>query len=38
MAPDVWTDRVVSRVRTPASLTGRHRMREALANLGFQIR
>ncbi len=37
MPPEVWTERVVSRVRTPKALTGRHRMREALANLGFKI-
>lgn len=37
MPPEVWTERVTSRVRGPQSLSGRHRMREALANLGFKI-
>lgn len=38
MAPELWTERVISRVKTPQSLTGRHRMREALTNLGFQLK
>jgi hypothetical protein len=38
MDGDVWSRKVVERVRTPASLTGRHRMREALGKLGFQLR
>jgi nitroreductase len=38
MAPELWTTKVVDRVRTPTSLTGRHRLREALRNLGFQLR
>ena len=38
MTPEVWTQRSISRVRTPASLTGRDRMRAALANLGFALR
>ena len=38
MPPEVWSSRTVSRVRTPAALTGRDRMRAALANLGFALR
>ena len=38
MPPEVWTSRTISRVRTPGSLTGRDRMRTALANLGFALR
>jgi hypothetical protein len=38
MPDERWTQRVIQRVKTPASLSGRHRMREALANLGFEIR
>jgi nitroreductase len=38
MDGDVWSRKVVERVQTPASLTGRHRMREALGKLGFQLR
>lgn len=38
MPAELWTQRVISRVQTPASLSGRHRMREALANLGFELR
>lgn len=38
MPPEVWTSRTISRVRTPASLSGRDRMRAALANLGFALR
>jgi nitroreductase len=33
-----WSERCVNRVRTPQSLTGRHRMREALTNLGFHFK
>jgi nitroreductase len=33
-----WAERCLARVRTPQSLTGRDRMREALANLGFALR
>lgn len=33
-----WAERCLARVRTPQSLTGRERMREALANLGFALR
>lgn len=33
-----WARRVVSRVRSGASLSGRDRLREALANLGFPLR
>ena len=38
MPPEVWTRRTIGRVRTPAALTGRDRMRAALANLGFALR
>jgi nitroreductase len=38
MAPDEWTAKVVERVRTPKSLTGRHRLRDALHALGFKLR
>ncbi len=38
MTPEVWTRRSISRVRTPAALTGRDRIRAALANLGFALR
>ena len=38
MPPEVWTERVTSRVATPEALTGRHRMREALGNLGFALK
>jgi len=38
MPPEHWTQRVIARVQTPQSLSGRHRMREALANLGFELR
>ena len=35
---EAWTSKVTERVRTPASLTGRHRLAQALRNLGFQLR
>ncbi len=38
MALEKWSDKVVARVRSPASLLGRHRMRESLGRLGFQLR
>jgi len=38
MPDEQWTQRVINRVKGPASLTGRHRMREALANLGFELK
>lgn len=38
MPDERWTERAINRVRTAASLNGRHRMREALANLGFELR
>jgi nitroreductase len=38
MAPGGWAEKVVNRVRTPASLAGRDRMREVLARLGFELR
>ena len=38
MPDERWTQRVINRVQTAASLTGRHRMREALANLGFALK
>lgn len=37
MPPEVWTQRCINRVRTQASLTGRHRMREALGAMGFRL-
>jgi nitroreductase len=33
-----WTQRMISRVGTAASLSGRHRMKEALRALGFTLR
>jgi len=33
-----WTTKVTQRVRTPASLSGRHRLGQALRNLGFELR
>ncbi|MDE1149891.1 MAG: NADPH-dependent oxidoreductase [Azospirillaceae bacterium] len=36
-APD-WSDTVVNRVRGPAALTGRHRLRQILVDLGFPLR
>ena len=38
MGPEIWTDKVINRVRTPASLGGRDKMREVLAKLGFELR
>ena len=38
MADERWTQRTINRVRTPASLTGRDRMRAALAAMGFELR
>lgn len=38
MPDEQWTQRVINRVKTPASLSGRHRMREALGNLGFALK
>lgn len=38
MTPEVWTQRCIGRVRTPAALTGRDRIRSALANMGFGLR
>ncbi|OJY78308.1 MAG: NADPH-dependent oxidoreductase [Rhodospirillales bacterium 70-18] len=38
MGPEIWTEKVINRVRTPASLSGRDRMREVLAKLGFELR
>ena len=38
MDPEQWTARVISRVLSPRSLSGRDRMREALRNLGFELR
>ena len=38
MPDERWTQRTIGRVRGPASLTGRHRMREALAALGFELK
>ncbi len=33
-----WISRMLSRVGTPASLSGRHRMKEALRGMGFPLR
>jgi nitroreductase len=38
MAIETWTDKVVARVRSPAALLGRARMRESLRHLGFELR
>lgn len=38
MAPGLWSDKVIGRVRTAAGLHGRDRMREVLAKLGFELR
>ena len=38
LAVEDWTTKVTERVRTPASLSGRHRLGQALRNLGFQLR
>lgn len=38
MPDERWTQRTINRVKGPGSLSGRHRMREALANLGFELR
>ena len=38
MTPEIWTQRSIRRVRSPAALTGRDRIRAALANLGFALR
>ena len=38
MPDEIWTQRCINRTRTPAALTGRDRMRAALANLGFALR
>jgi len=38
MAPDRWTDKVMSRVKSPQSLTGRDVLRQALNTLGFPLR
>jgi nitroreductase len=38
LPPEDWTSRALSRVKGPGSLSGRDRMRAALANLGFEIR
>jgi nitroreductase len=38
MAPEIWTQRVINRVRDAAALNGRDRMREALGALGFELR
>ena len=33
-----WSQTITDRVKSPASLNGRDRLREALANLGFELR
>jgi nitroreductase len=38
MPPDRWTDKAISRVRTPQSLSGRDVLRQALHQLGFTLR
>jgi nitroreductase len=38
LAVEEWTSKVTERVRTPESLAGRHRLGQALRNLGFQLR
>lgn len=38
MPDEVWSRRCIGRTRTAASLTGRHRIRAALANLGFGLK
>lgn len=38
MAEIGWTGRTIPRLQSAQSLAGRHRMREALANLGFELR
>jgi hypothetical protein len=38
MPDEQWTQRAINRVKGPDSLSGRHRMREALANLGFELK
>ena len=38
IAVEDWTGKVTERVRTPAALAGRHRLGQALRNLGFQLR
>jgi nitroreductase len=38
MGPEIWTQKVMSRVRGPESLSGRDKMRAVLAEMGFEIR
>lgn len=38
MAPNGWSDTAIQRVRGPDSLSGRHRLREALAARGFALK
>jgi nitroreductase len=38
MAPNGWSDTALQRVRGPESLSGRHRLREALAARGFALK
>lgn len=38
MPDERWSQRAINRVRGPASLSGRHRMREALGALGFELK
>jgi nitroreductase len=38
MKPVGWSSTVMSRLRSAESLTGRHRLREALGHLGFELR
>jgi nitroreductase len=38
MPAEVWTQRAIARVKSAKSLNGRHRMREALRALGFELR
>jgi nitroreductase len=38
LPPNLWSEHSVARLRTPDDLKGRHRLREALAALGFALR
>jgi nitroreductase len=38
MTPEIWTQKVLNRVRDAAALNGRDRMRAALGALGFELR
>ena len=36
--PGDWSEHSANRVKSPQSLSGRDRLREALKNLGFELR